>query len=291
MAGSLAGIGLALLGHGDRLGYAVVGGIRLGNPITFGMPLAFLLALTVADRGWWLALERSGLARLGVGVGLAILLVLSTSRAGWLVAVITLALIWVLDRHARRTLLVMLATLAVALAGVAQTSREPVLAAWVDRTFSTSRTLSNRTSGRSDQWMIFPAVMRDAPPWGFGPGSGAKIYARYSALDPRVKLEPGGELLWHSLYQQLAVETGVLGIVAIALLLGTLLRASLAAWRATREVMPLIGVVAFAVGALTVSGLDAPSGFLLGFAFAVVGAAGAPGAGDAARRRAAAERP
>jgi O-antigen ligase len=271
MAGSLVAIGLALLPHGDRLGYADVGGMRLGNPIAFGMPLAFLLALTVADGGWWLALEHSRLARLGVGVGAAVLLVLSTSRAGWLVGAVSLTLLWVLDRRARRTLLVMLATLTVALAGVAQTSREPVLAVWVDRTFSTSRTFSNRTSGRSDQWMIFPAVMRDAPLWGFGPGSGGQVYAHYSALDPRVKLVPGEELPWHALYQHLAVETGVFGIFGIVLLLGTLLRASLAAWRTTREAMPLIGVVAFAVGSLTVSGMDVPSGFFLGFAFAVVG--------------------
>jgi hypothetical protein len=135
MAGSLVAIGLALLGHGDRLGYAEIGGVRLGNPIAFGMPLAFLLALTVADGGWWLALERSRLARIGVGVGAAVLLVLSTSRAGWLVAVVSLVLVWALDRRARRALLVMLAALAVALAGVARTSREPVLAAWVERTF------------------------------------------------------------------------------------------------------------------------------------------------------------
>ena len=83
----------------------------------------------------------------------------------------------------------------VSVAALLQTSRGAVLTEWVDRTFSDERSIGNRTSGRSDQWMLFPQVMRDAPLWGFGPGSGARVYAHYSALDPRVKLEPGREIV------------------------------------------------------------------------------------------------
>ncbi len=53
------GVGLAFLpSGGDRLGLDVIDGHALGNPITFGIPLALVFLLSIADGGKWLLLQK-----------------------------------------------------------------------------------------------------------------------------------------------------------------------------------------------------------------------------------------
>jgi O-antigen ligase len=117
--------------------------------------------------------------------------------------------------------------------------------------------------------MVFPAVMRDAPVWGFGPGSGPAIYAQYSAQDPAVRYRPGRRYEWHSLYQHVAVETGGIGSVALLIILAFLIRTNYRWWKHNREITPLLGTLGFMIIGLTISGLDAASGLFLGFGLLV----------------------
>src|SRR5690606_3652812 len=99
------------------------------------------------------------------------------------------------------------------------TSRGADFSAGLQRTFSEDRSLRNRTSGRSDQWMLMPVALHDKPILGFGPGRGPDVYAKYSLLDPNVHFMRGKRFRWHSLYLQVAIETGVVGIVILTSLL------------------------------------------------------------------------
>ena len=190
----------------------------------------------------------------------------STSRASWLVAAVSLLIILFLDRSRRRLALVSIALLGVATAIAVHTERGTFVTAWYERTFSPQRTLLQKTSGRSDQWVLLPAVMKDAPIWGFGPGAGPRIYAQYSLLEPTVQFRRGHEMAWHSLYQQIAVETGILGIVVLLILIALMLKSGYRAWRERGELTPLLGAVGFIIVAGTVSGMDPASGMFVGFA-------------------------
>ena len=168
------------------------------------------------------------------------------------------------NRYHRGWAAACLGLLVIATTVVLQTNRGTFLAAWYDRTFSPARTLAQRTSGRSDQWSMFPEVMKDVPLWGFGPGSGQDVHARYSALKTHVKLRAGSRLRWHSLYQQLAVETGVIGSAALLLLLIHMLKGNYRWWHDDGVITPLLGTVGFMLIAATVSGMDGASGLFLG---------------------------
>jgi len=258
-------MGLALWNAGDRLGMGTLNGGELGNPIAFGIPLALLLILTTADGGRWLLLERRIRTRILLAIPVGILLLLSTSRASWLVGATGMLMILLCNRYDRRVAAASLALLGIATIIVLQTRRGASLTTWSERTFSSDRTIAQRTSGRSDQWSVFPAVLKDTPLWGFGPGSGPEIYARYSAHQSDVTLESQGGLQWHSLYQHIAVETGLIGTTAVVLLLVHMFRSNYGCWRRTGHIMPLLGTTGFMLIAITVSGLDAASGLFLGF--------------------------
>jgi O-antigen ligase len=263
--GTLVVVGLAMLPHSDRLGMANIAGIHLGNPITYGVPCAMAFVLVNADAGRWLLLQRRLVMRVLLSVVLGVLLLLSTSRASWLVAVVSLATILVVNPPSRRVAIASIAVLVIATLGVLQTDETGAhLAKGFERTFSEKRSVLQKTSGRSDQWMLFPQVMEDAPLWGWGPGSGGQVYARFSALDPRIRYRRGGEAPWHSLYLHVAVETGIFGTIALMTLFPIMLIANLRTWRERREITPFLGTVGFLIIALTVSGMDAASGLFLG---------------------------
>ncbi|MGH9661106.1 MAG: O-antigen ligase family protein, partial [Bryobacteraceae bacterium] len=263
----LVAIGCALLTYGERLGLVQTADFSLGNPISFGVPLTLLLLVLGADRAKWLLLQRRPLLRLLLTTLVGILLLLSTSRGSWLVAG-TVLMILLLDRYDRMFAAASVGLLSVATVVILQTERGAALGEWYERTFSGERTLSQRTSGRSDQWMIYPAVVRDMPVWGFGPGSGPTVYAHYSARDPRVRLKPGREFAWHSLYQHLTVETGMIGGILMLMFFGYTFRRNYTLWQSKREITPLLGTLSFMLIAATVSGMDAISGLFLGFGLA-----------------------
>jgi O-antigen ligase len=262
---SLLSIGFAFFALGDRLGYGRIEGTLIGNPVTFGVPLALLLILANADDGRWLLLQRRPSIRLLISLVTGVLLLFSTSRVSWLVATLSLVIILLLDRSHRRLALVSVALLVGATAIAVRTERGAFVTAWYERTFSPKRTLLQKTSGRSDQWVLFPEVMKEAPIWGFGPGAGASIYARYSLLEPAIRFRRGQEMAWHSLYQQIAVETGIIGLAFLFIALALMVRSGHRTWRERGEVTPLLGALGFIIVAVTVSGLDAASGMFLGF--------------------------
>jgi O-antigen ligase len=74
----------------------------------------------------------------------------------------------------------------------------------------------------------------------------------------------GSQVAWHSLYLHIGVETGVIGFIALTLLLLPLLWRGFICWRSTGDSVPLIGLIGFMVIGLSVSGFDASSGVFLG---------------------------
>jgi len=73
-------------------------------------------------------------------------------------------------------------------------------------------------------------------------------------------------LEWHSLYQQLAVETGVIGTAALLLLLIHMVKGNYRWWHGDGVITPLLGTIGFMLIAATVSVMDGASGLFLGFA-------------------------
>ena len=261
---SAFGVAASMMTHGDRLGMADIGGSRLGNPISLGIPLVLTFVLAIADRGRWLNFDRRILWRVVTALGAAGMLLLSTSRGSWLVLAVDVLVLFFAGTRQRKTVVAAMVIALFAGLIVMSTERGELINQWMDRTFSSERSLSNRSSGRSDQWMIFPRAMEDAFFLGFGPGSGGKVYALYSYMDTRVILHPGEKMAWHSLYMHIGIETGLLGLL---ILTGLLLPPAIRSWmhvRRHKEIVPLLGIVSFLVIAATVSGADAISGIVLG---------------------------
>jgi O-antigen ligase len=140
----------------------------------------------------------------------------------------------------------------------------------LDRTFSESRTASQRTSGRSDQWRVsYYAFMESLTTVmiGHGPGNGAEVYANYSREVGGVKYAVGKKVALHSLFMQMAVEAGCLGLFLLAFWL-FLLFVKILGWTFThRAVLPLVCFCGYVFVVITVSGNDVNSGILLGLAF------------------------
>lgn len=258
-------IGVGLFRVSERLGIATINSITMGNPIQFGLPLTLVFLLLAADRGRWFLLERRPVLRLLLASVVAFWLVLSTSRGSWVVVAGGLGMLFALGRGQRRAVLGIAGVLLVGVLIALQTDRADSLRRAYDRTFSAERSIRNRTSGRSDQWRLFPVVMRDAPPWGFGPGSGAAVYSRYSWNAPEIDLHPGSTFMWHSLYQQAGVELGPWGLGFLLLLLAAGFRRGLRTLKRTGLAAPLLGITGYALIGISVAAIDAASGLFLGF--------------------------
>lgn len=264
---SVFSVGLAFMPTGeDRWGHEAVDGYILGNPISFGIPLALLFLLSIADRGRWMLLENRPYWRLSIAGVSGAFLVISTSRGSWAIVVVNVIVLLVIGKRQRGMLLVSIALLMVITLALLATQRGSFLSEFYDKTFSADRTLAQKSSGRSDQWQIFPQVFKDSPIWGFGPGSGKSIYGRYSTLENNeVRLK--GDVAWHSLFLQVGVEAGLIGIIGLISFLAALLVRGFTHWRLQGSSAPLIGVIGFIVIGLSVSGLDAASGLFLGIGF------------------------
>ncbi|HEV8722663.1 MAG TPA: O-antigen ligase family protein [Candidatus Binatia bacterium] len=264
---SAVSIGLAFLAFGERLGMGEINGVRIGNPITLGLPLTLAFVLALADGGKWLGLEKSPLLRQIAPLAAGGLLLLSTSRASWLIALIALGVLFVLQSE-RRAMLLRFAVVAVfGVLILLQSERGEYVTHWFDKTVSDDQTIMQKSSGRSDQWMLFPEVFLDSPVWGFGPGSGQSIYAQYSRTSSFVTFQAGKEFMWHSLVMHLGVETGIIGLTVLFLIVGGLAVQGFKHHRYCGEVAPLLGAVAYLTIAMTVTAMDANSGAFLGLGF------------------------
>lgn len=263
LATALLGIALSTLAvaiglwpYGDRLGMAEIGEESLGNPISFGLPAALVLLLLMAHNGHWLLAERHPLWRTLLMMVMAGCLLLSTSRGSWLVAAAGVLAIVFLTRG-RASQAWSLIVLAAAVVLVLASARGVFVSEYFERAFSPERKFAQRTTGRWKQWSAAPRIVADSPLWGHGPGSGVAVNLSYT----------GSPKAWHSLYLQVAVETGLSGLLLLAALLAALSARGLRHLRMTGDVVPLVGTLGFMAIGLTVSGLDAISGVFLGLGF------------------------
>lgn len=257
LAVSTVSVAAGLLPYGDRLGTLQIGDIRMGNPISVGLSSTLILLMIFADQGKWLLLRQGFVRRALLTVPVALVLALSTSRGSWLVTSIGLILILAMVRRGRGTILAILALLAVAVGFLLSTDRGGAILHYFDEATSPDVSWQKRTTGRADQWTSFPAIFEDSPIWGFGPGSGKAVSLRYTKEGK----------VWHALYLLVGVETGLIGLMGIAFMLGELFRRGVRHWQSHREIVPLLGLISFMTIGVSVSGIDAISGVFLGFAF------------------------
>ena len=264
-------VGASFLPYGSdsggwRLGAAqVTDDLFIGNPITLGLPLALIVLLAIIDRGRWLLLENHRTYRLIIGLSAAAFLLLSTSRGAWLVVVACVAVLALFDRRQRMQLLLSVGLVAALTVVVLRTGRGEDIEHFYDKSFSADNTLAQSTSGRSDQWEVFPVAFMDSPLFGFGPGSGKTVWAEYSLESGA--FHSGDTIAWHSLYLQLGIETGMVGLIALLFLIIALMISAIWHWRRSGDSGIFLGLLGFLIIGLSVSAIDAGSGVFLGLAF------------------------
>jgi O-Antigen ligase len=254
LAISTLAMGVALAGFGERLGMAEIGGERLGNPISFGIPVALLFLLSMCERGRWVLLEERPIWRLIVNIAAGVLLALSTSRGSWAVVAVCILVMLIAQRRRLRLLAYILAVAGL-LAGWIHFANPAGLEKYFYKTFDSPEYWSADNNARVAQWQSFPTAFGDSPVWGFGPGMGKSVSLHYS----------GHKLIWHSLYLHVAIECGLIGLLLLSILLGTLIVRSIRHAKVADEVAPLLGVIGFMVVATTIPAIDAASGLFLGF--------------------------
>jgi hypothetical protein len=204
-------IGMALSGQGDRLGMVRNDAASVGNPVTFAMPMALIITLCLADGGRWLRLESSPLRRTALAVVAAAFLLLSTSRGSWSVTAVGILVMLFASRRRFDVLrYILVGSVGVAIwAHFADTS---TIEKYIYKTFYSEEEWSE-VNARVAQWEAFPRAYMDAPIVGFGPGSGKPVSTEYS----------GHQLIWHSLYLHIGIECGTVGLLALALFLGSII--------------------------------------------------------------------
>ena len=239
-----------------RLGAAEIDGVNLGNPIQLGVPSVLVLILSLSDRGQWMFLGRRIWWRIGLALVAGEWLILSGSRGAWLSALGVLVLMGVFNRQDRRILLMLGAAIVLITGAAMSTPLGEQIARQYEKTLDTDRTLANRTSGRSAQWAAIPDAVAQSPIWGWGPGTGRNVVAYYT----------GRHLNWHSLYLQIAAETGLIGVTALAFLLVAISRRALQQWREFGEMAPILALIAYFSIGFSVSAYDANCGLFIGLA-------------------------
>src|SRR5690606_34662490 len=134
-----------------------------------------------------------------------IFLLLSTSRGSWLVAFVGIVVAIFYQSKQRKKIFVALLLMGFVLLGVLQTRSGEKAFIWFERATDSESTWSEKTTGRFEQWLLFPEVLEDSPVWGVGPGLGKDAYAFYSWIDNEVTFRQGKQLAWHALYLQIGV--------------------------------------------------------------------------------------
>lgn len=188
------------------------------------------LAWSIAHK-WWTGLVVAGLAWLA---GLAAL-ILSQSRGAWLsvgagiAAILYLALRrrWADKRGLRIILdLLALAVLLALLAFFVAAVRTPNLASFLGST-----QVGNSAIGRATLWRDGLGLISDYPFTGSGLRSTMMVYSTYGLL-----MHVGFILHMHNLFVQIAVEQGIVALLAFAGLLAAAIANELAATRAARPI-------------------------------------------------------
>ena len=273
MFSSLA-VGVSMLPHVDtdsalRLGMMEIEDVYLGNPVMVGLPLALsFLALTV-DGGAWLGLKRWWVRGICQAASLGLLL-LTTSRASWMVVAVGVTVILLIGRGQRLRILILIGLGAVVVQLLLLSPYKEGLENGIRRTFAEDRSAANRTSGRSDQWLVASRALTDSLGsliHGYGPGLGPITYARFSRELMDVHYGVGRRIALHSLYMQVAVEAGLLGLVPLIGGLLIILFRTIRWYLIHGLLMPMVAFLSYASVALTVSGNDTVSAVFLGIGF------------------------
>lgn len=265
-------LGIAMVPHfetTDRLGMITVEGHILGNPVQLGVVLALSFLALFADRGRWLHLEDRPLLLVGSLVVTIALLYLTTSRGAWLVVAASTLVVIVFVRGQRLRVLLIVAMIALILPMLLLTPYASGVQRGLDRTFRQDRSLRSRTSGRSDQWVVAYSAFTESPSsllYGYGPGMGPAVYARESLTLPAVEYLVGREAPLHSLFMQVAVEAGILGLAPVVLWCALILYRNIAWVRRRGEVLPLASFVGYLCIGLTVGAQGTGAGVFLGLA-------------------------
>ncbi len=267
-------VGISMLSHVHsdtvaRLGIIVIDGYTLGNPTQLGIPLAFGSLALIIDRGRWLNLESQGLRRLLMLLPTLPLLALTTSRASWLVAVGGVLTNLAFGKKQQFKMLLVIGLGALAIQAVLISPYGNSLKKGLDRTFGGSRTSAQRTSGRSDQWLVAGHAVTQSINTiilGHGPGRGPEVYAKFSTEMEGIKYAVGKKVALHSLFMQIAVEAGLLGLLTLAVWLLVCGVKIFKRLRRTHEIFPLICLLGYVFIVITVSGNDINSGIFLGIA-------------------------
>jgi O-antigen ligase len=264
LATGLIGIGIsvtayaiAMLPYGTRLGEGELDdGQTIGNPILVGVPTALVLLLALTDRGRVLLLERKPMSRLVLGLVMAQWLILSGSRGSWLITIIGLIVVFACSRPSRKSILAVIAVGCVVTALLLTTERGSRITTVFDKTTDSSRSLQNRTSGRSTMWEVLPTIFAASPIWGWGPGTAADVDYEFA----------GRHLLFHSLYEQVIAECGLLGFIPLVCIIFSLLHRGYIHYRRFGEVTPLVGIIGFIFIGVSVTAFDFLSGIFIGLA-------------------------
>lgn len=246
-------MGLAFARYGDRLGTAEIDGEKMGNPISFGIPIALIFLLSLAERGRWLMLQGKTVPRVALNIGAGILLLLSTSRGSWAAVSCGLVVLLVGQRN-RGRLIRYLGLIALAVTIWFNFVDSAILDKYIFKTFEDQNYWSAETNARVAQWEAFPRAFADSPVWGFGPGMGKAVSIQYS----------GHSLIWHALYLHITIECGSIGAALLAAFLLTIVVRSIQYARKTGELIPLLGIVGFIVVGCTIPAIDGASGLFLG---------------------------
>jgi len=254
MAMSTLLLAIGFFPYGDRLGMGSIDGVTIGNPINIGVPCALIFLLTMAEGGKRLLLHNRTILRIACSVGSGVILLLSTSRGSWLVAIVGVLLLAILDSSSRKPILKALLVLAAVAFLIAATPSGKSISHYFEKTTNSDNSLTARTDGRYEQWESFPRAFAMSPLWGFGPGSSRITSLRFS----------GENIIYHSLYLQIGIETGLLGLVLVFYLLGRIVSDAIAHRKVCGEVVPLLSILSFIFLAITVTGIDAFGGTLLG---------------------------
>lgn len=173
--------------------------------------LASCLAMPFAERR-----NRGTLLLTGLAAVNGLWVFLSGSRGNLLVAIAALCLLLTMTRSLWR--LAFTLVLLAALAGVVL-PRFPALAGHatqrVEALLDEDRSLSSRTSGRSELVRAGLAIFADHP-WGVGTGGFAAAWARRTALEGSSGFHRGREFPAHSAWLKTLVENGVPGFLLLA---------------------------------------------------------------------------
>lgn len=272
-------VGAAMLPHmgtSERLGIIAVEGRLLGNPGQLGLPLATGFLALVLENGRWVNLERRPLLRWSMTAVTVGLLALTTSRASWLVAFIGVLVLFVFGRRQRMKLMWLALVGVIGISVIMVTPYGGALRKGWERTFGENYSIRKKTSGRSDQWLVSKYVFTrsiDSMIHGYRPGRGPQTYAKFSPEVPGVRYGVGRKVALHSLFMQMLVETGIVGLGCFLVwLLAVLIRVW--AHMAENGILPFACFFGYFFTVVSVSGSDINSGILLGMALIGTAAAG-----------------